>query len=161
MTDLSTPTRVRDLVVVAVVVALAVNLLVRLTYASLPGFPLLAGATLGVLGVAEAVGGNMLRARIRRRPGTAPVNPLVAARAVVVAKASALGGSIMAGVWAGLLAHVLPRSGEIAAAAGDSASAAVGFGCALLLVAGALWLEHCCRTPDDDGEDPTAGPPDP
>ena len=53
-----------------------------------------------------------------RRPGTRPVQPLVAARAVLVAKASALAGAIMAGAWAGLLAYVLPRSGDVAAAGG-------------------------------------------
>lgn len=147
------PTRVRDLLVVAVVVGLVANLLVRLSYGSLPDFPLFAGVTLGVLGLAEVGAGNVLRARIRRRPGTSPVQPLVAARAVLVAKASALSGAIMAGLWAGLLAHVLPRSAEVAAAASDSAAAAVGLLSSLVLVAGALWLEHCCRTPDDPGPD--------
>jgi hypothetical protein len=155
VTDLSSPTRLRDLLVVALVVALAANLLVRLTYATLPAFPLLGGMTLGVLGVAEAIGGSVLRSRIRGRPGTRPVHPLVAARAVVVAKASALTGAIMTGGWAGLLAFVLPRSGEISAAASDTASAAVGLVCALLLVAGALWLEYCCRTPDEPGDEPS------
>jgi hypothetical protein len=155
-----TPTRPRDLLAAGLVAAVLVNLLVRLAYGSLPAIPLLAGATLGVLGAAEALAGNALRARIRRRPGTRPVQPLVAARAVVVAKASSLAGAIMAGAWAGLLAHVLPRAFEVTAAAGDTAAAAVGLVCALGLVAGALWLERCCRTPDDDGADPgdlTAG----
>ena len=98
----------------------------------------------------------MLRARIRRRPGTRPVQPLVAARAVLVARASALAGALMVGVWGGLLAYVAPRSGDIAAAAGDTVAAAVGVLGAVGLVAGALWLQHCCRTPDD----PTAGTPD-
>lgn len=157
------PTRVRSLLVVALVVALLGNLAVRLTYNSLPAFPLLAGATLGVLGLAEALAGNALRARILRRPGTSPIQPLVAARAVLVAKASALAGAIMVGIWTGLLAHVLPRSGDIVAAAGDAAAAGVGLCCALGLVAGALWLENCCRTPDDDRDDPADridSPPD-
>ena len=124
--------------------------MVRLSYGSLPGFPLLAGATLGVLGIAEALAGNALRARIQRRPGARPVQPLVAARAVLVAKASALAGAIMAGVWAGLLVYVLPRSADVIAAAADALAGGVGLLCALGLVAGALWLEHCCRTPDDD-----------
>jgi hypothetical protein len=144
-----TATRPRDLFAVAVITALAINLLVRLSYGSLPPLPLLGGATLGVLGIAEAVGGSMLRARIRRRPGTQPVQPLVAARAVLLAKASSLAGAIMAGVWAGVLGYVLPRAGDITAAGSDSVAAVVGLVCALGLVAGALWLEHCCRTPDD------------
>ena len=112
-----------------------------------------------MLGVAEAVAGNTLRARIRRRPGTAPVQPLVAARAVLVAKASALAGAIMAGVWAGLLAHVLPRRGESPPPARDAVAGGVGVVCALGLVGGALWLEHCCRTPDDEPGDEADGAP--
>lgn len=149
-----TATRTRDLLVAGLVTAVLAHLLVRLAYGSLPAVPALAGATLGVLGIAEAVGGSALRARIERKPGTTPVQPLVAARAVVVAKASSLAGAIMAGAWAGLLAYVLPRSGEIAAAAGDTVGAAIGLVCALGLVAGALWLERCCRTPDDPDPDP-------
>lgn len=149
-----TPTRPRDLLAAGLLTAVVVAVLVRLTYGSLPPFPLLGGATLGVLGVAEAIAGSMLRARIRHRPGTRPVQPLVAARAVLVAKASALAGAIMAGAWAGLLVHVLPRAGEVLAAGGDSVAGGVGLVCALGLVAGALWLEHCLRTPDDEpGED--------
>jgi hypothetical protein len=143
-------TRARDLLAAGIVAALLANLVIRVSYGSLPGFPLLAGATLGVLGIAEALAGNALRARIRRKPGARPVQPLVAARAVLLAKASAVAGAIMAGVWAGLLAYVLPRSSEVTAAAADAVSGAVGLLCALGLVAGALWLERCCRTPDDD-----------
>ncbi len=147
-----TPTRPRDLVLPALGAAVVVHLLVRLGYGSLPAFPGTAGVPLAVLGLAEAVGGSGLRARIRRRPGTRPVAPLVAARAVLVARASALGGALTAGAWAGLLAYVAPRSADVAAAAGDTVAAAVGLVGALALVAGALWLQHCCRTPDDPAD---------
>ncbi|MGE3288308.1 MAG: DUF3180 domain-containing protein [Pseudonocardia sp.] len=160
MTDLSSPTRVRDLLMVGVVVALVANVLVRASYAELPAFPLFAGVTLGALGVAEAIGGTLLRRRIRGAAGTRPVHPLVAARAVVVAKASALAGAIMTGVWAGFLGYVLPRSADISAAAADTASVSVGLVCALVLVGGALWLEYCCRAPSgpEEPEDPDAEP---
>jgi uncharacterized protein DUF3180 len=154
-----TPTRPRDLFAVALVTAVVTGILVRLSYGSLPQFPLFAGATLGVLGVAEAVAGNALRARIRHRPGTRPVQPLVAARAVLLAKASSLAGAIMTGVWGGLLAHVLPLAGDIAAAGSDSFAGTVGIVCALGLVGGALWLEHCCRTPDDPRDEPNGHSP--
>jgi hypothetical protein len=144
-----TPIRPRDLVVTALVVAVVVHLLVRLTYGSLPAFPLSAGLPLAVLGMAEAIGGSALRSRIRDRSGARPVPPLVAARAVLVARASALTGAVMTGVWAGLLAYVAPRSGDVAAAAGDTTAAALGVVGALVLVGGGLWLQHCCRTPDD------------
>jgi Protein of unknown function (DUF3180) len=145
-------TRPRDLLAVALVVAVLAYLAVRLTYGVLPGFPLLSGITLGLLGVAEAIGGRMLRARIRREPGTSPVQPLVAARAVLLAKASSLGGAVVAGAWTGLLVQVAPLSATASAAASDLRAAAVGLVCALVLVGGALWLEHCCRTPDDPDE---------
>lgn len=148
-----TATRPRDLLVAGLLVAVLANLVARLAYGSLPPIPALAGATLGVLGVAEALAGSSLRARIRRRPGTKPVQPLVAARAVIVAKASSLAGAIMAGAWAGLLVYVLPRSADNISAAGDSVGAGIGLFCAFALVAGALWLEHCCRTPDDERRD--------
>jgi hypothetical protein len=144
-----TATRPRDLLAAGLITAVVVGLLVRLTYGELPPFPLFGGATLGVLGVAEAIGGSALRARIQHRPGTRPVQPLVAARAVLVAKASALAGAVMAGVWIGLLSHVLPRAAQVSAAGADSVAGAVGLACALILVGGALWLEYCCRTPDD------------
>ena len=144
-----TPTRPRTLLAVGLVVAVLANLVVRLTYGSLPGFPLLGGITLAVLGVAEAIGGRALRARIRREPGTTPVQPLVAARAVMVAKASSVAGAVVGGAWLGLLVFTAPQAGSIQAAGADTAAAAVGLGCALVLVGGALWLEHCCRTPDD------------
>jgi uncharacterized protein DUF3180 len=144
-----TPIRPRDLVVTTLVVAVVVHLLVRLTYGSLPAFPLSAGLPLAVLGLAEAIGGSALRSRIRDRSGARPVPPLVAARAVLVARASALAGAVMTGVWAGLLAYVAPRSGDVAAAAGDTTAAALGVVGALVLVGGGLWLQHCCRTPDD------------
>lgn len=151
-----TPTRPRDLLACALVAAVLGNLVVRLSYGALPGFPLFAGATLGLLGLAEAIAGSSLRARIQRRPGTEPVAPLVAARAVIVAKASAVAGAIMAGVWTGLLVHVLPRSGDNPFAEADSRSGGLGLVCALGLVAGGLWLEHCCRTPDDPDRSPRA-----
>jgi hypothetical protein len=62
----------------------------------------------------------------------------------------------MAGAWGGLLGYVAPRSADIAAAADDTVAALVGLLGASCLVAGALWLQHCCRTPDD----PAAGRPD-
>jgi hypothetical protein len=144
-----TPTRPRDLLAAALVTAVVAAILIQLAYATLPPFPLLGGATLGVLGIAEAIAGSALRARIRRRPGTRPVQPLVAARAVLVAKASALGGAIMTGVWVGLLVNVLPHSAQVAAEGSDAVAGVVGLVCALGLVGGALWLERCCRTPDD------------
>lgn len=146
------PTRLADLLITAGVVALLAYLLVRAAYGVLPSLPPLAGVTLAVLAVVELALAYTLKSRIERKPGTRPVQPLVAARAVALAKASAVAGAVMAGVWLGLLAFLLPRRSEITAAADDTPSAVIGAACAIALVAAALWLQHCCRTPEDPEE---------
>jgi hypothetical protein len=146
------PTRWHELLPGYLVVAVAVYLITRLSYGVLPPLPLFAGITLLVLAVVETALGFSLKARIERRPGTSPVQPLMAARAVTLAKASAVAGAVMAGVFTGLLGYLLPRLSQLAAAADDTPGAVLGLVCAAALVAAALWLQHCCRAPRD-GED--------
>ena len=123
-------------------------------------FPLTAGVPLAVLGVAEAIGGSVLRARIRHRPGTRPVQPLVAARAVLVARALR---ARRARSWPARgpgCSATSPRAARTSPPPRrHAAAAAIGLVGALALVAGALWLQHCCRTPDDPADG--AGPDDP
>jgi hypothetical protein len=148
------PTRVRDLLACAVGAGLLGWLAVRAWYGDLPRLSWFLPLSLALLALAEVLAGNQLRARIRRRPGARPVQPLVAARSLALAKASALVGAGMAGLWAGLLLYVLPRLDFLAAAAGDARTGAVGVVTALSLVGAALWLEHCCRAPTPpDSED--------
>ncbi|MQA14597.1 MAG: DUF3180 family protein [Pseudonocardiaceae bacterium] len=142
-------TRPRDLLAAAVGAALLVHLLARIGYGSVPPLPALAGTPLLAFAAAEAVLGFSLRDRIRHRPDTHPVQALTAAKAVALAKASSLAGALVSGAWLGVLAYVAPRSASFPAAASDTVAASVGAVCAALLVAAGLWLEHCCRTPDD------------
>jgi hypothetical protein len=147
-------TRARDLVTAGGFTAVVVYLAIRLLYGELPPLPRFAGVTLLVLAVVEAALGWSLRGRIRRmvegKPdGGRPLQPLTAARAVALAKASSLLGAIMLGAWLGVLGYVLPRRVELAAAANDLPSAILGAVCAAALIAAALWLEFCCRAPDD------------
>jgi hypothetical protein len=51
---------------------------------------------------------------------------------------------------------VLPQRSLLQSAASDTIAAAVGAVCAGALVAAALWLEYCCRTPDGP-DDPEPG----
>jgi Protein of unknown function (DUF3180) len=151
-------TRTRDLVIAGVVVAVLVNLLLVADYAALPPLPLLAGGSLLLLAIVELVFAQSLRARLAGKPGTRPVQPLVAARALALAKASSLLGAIMAGAWLGVGVYVLPKRSLILSAAGDTNSAVVGLVSAAGLIAAALWLEHSCRSPEDtDGRDNEAG----
>ncbi|WP_030428240.1 DUF3180 domain-containing protein [Allokutzneria albata] len=146
-------TRPRDLAVAAVLAALVAHLLLIAGYNSLPRLPAFVGLTFLVLGGVEAWFGSTLRARIRRKPGTLPVEALVAARAVALAKASSLAGAIMVGAWGAVLLYVAPRFSDLEAAAGDTLAATVGLVSSAALIGGALWLEHCCRTPEEP-EDP-------
>jgi uncharacterized membrane protein len=143
------PTRTRDLVIAGVVLAVLVNLILLVGYDSLPPLPAPAGATLLVLAVVEVFVAWSLRGRLAGKPGTRPVPPLVAVRAVVLAKASSLLGAIMTGAWAGALVYLLPRRSTIVAAAGDTTSAVIGLVSAAALIAAGLWLEYCCRAPED------------
>jgi hypothetical protein len=147
-------TRARDLVVAGLVAAALVHLLVRVLYGQLPPLPTFAGVTLLALAVVEAAFGYSLRSRIREPRGDRPVQALAAARAVALAKASSLLGAIMFGAWLGVLAYVLPRQADITAAADDLPSTLVGVTCSAVLIAAALWLEWCCRTPRDQDNQP-------
>ena len=141
------PTRVRDLIAYAAAVTLITWLAVRQWYGDLPRLRWFVPLSLLLLAVAEVLAANQLRDRIRRRPGALPVQPLVAARMLALAKASSVVGAVMVGIWAGLLVYVVPRLGKLEAAGHDTAIAAFGVLAAVALTAAALWLEHSCRTP--------------
>lgn len=148
-----TLTRTRHLVIAAVVAAVIAHIGVRAGYGSMPRLPVLAGITLLVVAIAEVVFTLNARPRARRKQGTEPLEPLFAARAVALAKASSLAGSAVGGAWIGLLAYLLPISSVVEAAAGDTASAVVGLISAAALVASGLWLEYSLRNPDEPEED--------
>ncbi|MDQ4119164.1 MAG: DUF3180 domain-containing protein [Actinomycetota bacterium] len=152
------PTRPRDLLAVGLLAVVVGNVLTRLFYSQIPNLPIAAAVVLGLLGIVEIVGGYLLRGRIERRNGAPPVDALMAARALLVARASAFAGSAVAGLWVGLLVHTLPDSGSVTAAASDSVTGGIGLACALLLVGAGLWLERCCRAPDDPDRDPDERP---
>ncbi|MFL6126451.1 DUF3180 domain-containing protein [Actinophytocola sp.] len=145
-------TRARDLVLTGLAAAALMYLLVRQFYGQMPPLPTLAGITLLILAVVEAGFGFSLRSRIRNPHRD--VQPLTAARAVALAKASSVLGAIMLGVWVAILAYVLPRRVEITAAADDLPSTVVGVTCSAVLIAAALYLEWCCRAPRDQDNQP-------
>jgi hypothetical protein len=147
-------TRARDLVVTGLLAAGIVFLLAQMAYGDLPPLPTFAGVTLLVLAVVEAALGASLRSRIRKPEGGRPIQPLTAARAVALAKASSLLGAIMLGAWLGMLAYLLPRRAEITAAADDMPSTLIGAVCSAVLIGAALYLEWCCRTPRDQDNQP-------
>ncbi|MDA2805640.1 DUF3180 domain-containing protein [Nocardiopsis suaedae] len=138
-------------IAVAVASALAAYPLVAAFYGELPPLPWTAVPTLLLLAVGEAITGYHTRRRIRRDPGTEPVEPLSAARLVALAKASALVASLVVGVFAGMAVYLggrlqtpLPRE-DFFTSLGTMAAGIVLFGAA-------VFLEWACRVPDDDSE---------
>jgi hypothetical protein len=152
------PTRIRDLIAYAAAVTLITWLALRHWYGDLPRLRWFVPLSLALLAIAEVLAANQLRDRIRRRPGALPVQPLVAARMLALAKASAVVGAFATGIWAGLLVYAAPRLGQLAAAHGDTVTAAVGVAAALALTGAALWLEYSCRAPTPPDGDKRAEP---
>lgn len=155
------PTRTRDLVIAVVGTAVVSYLLVRVVYRWFPPITLLTGVSLLGVAVAIAGWGVYVRARIRDNEigdGPGRLHPLAVARSVVIAKASAWMGSVVLGWWLAVVTYVLPRRGSLRVAAEDTAGSVVAALCAFALVAAALWLQHCCRSPDEPPENADAAP---
>jgi hypothetical protein len=151
-----TPTRPWTLVAVFAGFALVVWLIVRMTFASLPPLPWTAVPWMLVLAITEAFIGRNLRAKIRGRRGGKPLAPLAVARMAALAKASSLGAAAFGGFAAGFLAYTVGSLEKIVPR-GDAINAALTLGAAAVLVAAALYLEHCCRAPKPPDEEERGG----
>jgi uncharacterized protein DUF3180 len=146
------PTRKRDLTAATVLAAVAGYVLVVLTYQWFPPITLLTGVSLLAVAIAETGWGFYVRAKINDGEiGDGPgwLHPLAVARSVVIAKASAWVGALVLGWWIAVLVYLLPRRSTLKVAGDDTAGAVVAAVCALALVAAALWLQHCCKSPEE------------
>lgn len=142
------PTNPATLIVAALVSASVAWFLISEWYSvifprQLPWIPAL---TLGLLALFEVVLANNTRQRIARKPGRLPVEPLLVARYVMLAKASSLAGAVFAGFFAGLVVWLLTEL-RLAAASRDLPPGIAALVTSLALIAAALWLEHSCRVP--------------
>ncbi|MGB3353871.1 MAG: DUF3180 domain-containing protein [Mycobacterium sp.] len=155
------PTSRRDLVVAVAVTAVVGYLLVRATYRYFP--PITGWTGVSLLGVAIALAGwgFYVRARIGEGAigvGAGRLHPIAVARSVLIAKASAWMGSVVLGWWLAVVVYLLPRRSTLRVAAEDMPGAVVAGLCALALVVAALWLQHCCRSPDERPENTDSAP---
>lgn len=155
------PTRVSTLAVVAVVCAALGWLLLRTLYAKLPPLPWTGVPALLIAALAEAWTGRDLKARIRAhrgsgqgtgRRGVKPVAPLFVSRMVALAKATSLAAAIIAGFAAGFDIYL---AGSLSASVPrqDALTAVITFVAAVVLACAALYLENCCRVPEDPDRD--------
>lgn len=149
------PTRPATLVVAGLASAAVAWLLISRFYGDFPQLPWLPTVMLAALAVLEGYAAINTRARIERRPGQDPVNPLVVARFVVLAKASSLVGAIFAGFYAGLVVWLAIE--RTRAATNDLPAGVAGLVAGLALVVAALWLERACRVPEPPEENPEPG----
>jgi hypothetical protein len=152
-----TPTRVRTLVIVAVVAAAASWLLLRSIYSVLPPLPWTAVPALLLLAAGEAWSGRSLRARLRGRGR--PVHPIAVARMAALAKATSLAAALVGGLAAGLLLYVA-ASLDKTAYRSDAYASGGTLVSAIILVLASLYLENGCRvpTPDDEAGQPPDAP---
>ena len=148
------PTSVATLVVLALGTAALAWILVVNFYGDIPPIPWLPGFTFLAVAGFEAMLARTTKARIDRRPGAAPLDPLAVARYVVLAKASSPAGAIFVGLYGGTLVWLLVQAGNTHARA-DVPPTATGLVAAIVLVGAALWLERSCRVPESPDEDKT------
>jgi len=153
------PTNPATLVVAGLLSAATAWFVISTWYGNMPALPWIPALTLGLLALAELVLANNTRARIARKPGRPPVEALLVARYVVLAKASSLAGSIFAGFTGGLLVWLSMERVRLTAAANDLPPAIGAFATSLMLIAAALWLEYACRVPKqpDDKDEQEGG----
>jgi hypothetical protein len=155
------PTRKRDLTAATVVAAIVGYFLVVGLYRWFPPVTVWTGLSLLVVAAAEAAWAFYVRSKVNAGeigPGPGRVHPLAVASSVTTAKASAWVGALVLGWWVGVLVYLIPRRGVLRVAGEDTAGAAVAAASALALVIAALWLQHCCKSPPEEPQNPDGVP---
>lgn len=143
-----------ELAVIVVGVGLGVYLLVR---DLVPPIPIWSGALLYGIAAADLFLAQVIRSRVDNgQVGMGPgrMHPIAITRAVALAKASAYLAAAALGFFGGVLVFLFTEGDRLVATHADRPGAWIGALGAALLLAAALWLERCCRTPDDPDEQP-------
>jgi len=119
-------------------------------YDMMPSVPTSAPLALAAFAIIVFMLALTLRARLRavreRRPNARPVDPLMAARAAMLARASSLVGALAAGVYLGYGVYLL-RDLDVSALRQRAVLCAASVVAAALLVGAAYFLERVCRLP--------------
>lgn len=145
------PTRLPVLLLAVLLAAAFGYLLAETEYSQIPPLPALAPVSLALLAVVLAAMAYVVRGKVRgTRTAGRPMHAMQVARAAVVAKASSLGGALVAGVYGGIFLWTFARRGEVATYGEDARVSGLAAAAALLIVVAALVLERACRTPKDE-----------
>ena len=155
-----TPTRPRTLLLIGVIALGVTWALLTVVYASLPPLTWTLVPALLIGAALEAWTGRDLRARIQGRRGRA-----AGAAAVRRADGRPRQGELAGGRVAGRGergVHGLPVGDDRRAdPARRPGHASLSFGASVVLLAAALFLEYCCRVPNDPRADRDEEPPPP
>ncbi len=156
------PTRVRDLVLLGAAVAVLAWVFTAYNFRD---FPIIAGYTsaiLLVLAATEAVAAVIVKRRVAENEvGQAheQLHPVTVARLVALAKASAILGAVAVGAWGAVSVYLFTLD-DVTKADSSKPGTIIGTLGGVALVVAALWLEQCCKTPDDPTEDSQLADPD-
>jgi hypothetical protein len=153
------PTRPATLAVAALVTTALAWIAISNFYNEMPTLPWLPPLTLFGLAIVEAFAAYTTKNRIDRKAGAPPVQPLVVARYLVLAKASAVAAALFGGLYAGFTTWLLSMRGTLTSVSHDLPQAVIGLGGSLALLTTALWLERACRVPPPprEGDQPRPG----
>ncbi|WP_034089020.1 DUF3180 domain-containing protein [Streptacidiphilus albus] len=120
---------------------------------TVPGVPTAAPIVLAIIAVVLAATAVSLRARLRaqreRVPDAKGVDPLGAARAVVLGQASALVAALVTGVYGGLGVFLGSQWDSVPGRHGQVVTAGLAVLAGIGVMAAGLWLQHICRLPED------------
>jgi hypothetical protein len=112
--------------------------------------PLTLALALLAIGVMVVVLALPIR-RLTRGKASQPIDPFYSTRVLVLAKASALSGSLVTGFGAGVLVYLLSR--PVVPGIGSVGLAIATLVGAAVLLAGGLVAEHMCTVPPRDDDD--------
>ena len=158
------PTRIRMLVLVAVIAAVTgwalTHIIDSLTGRAI-SVPWLASTCMWTLTVGLGIWTLLARPRLPRRDKVTgrparpanPLPPLVAARTVALAMAASRVGAVVLGFYLGVAVGGLSKLSTEAGHA-SVVGGAVTAGAALVFTIIAVWLERLCRLPNDSDDDP-------
>lgn len=120
---------------------------------TLPGVPTAAPIVLAIIAVVLVVTAVSLRSRLRaqreRVPGAKGVDPLAAARSVVLGQASALVAALVTGIYGGMGVFLSTMWDTVPGRRGQVVTAGLAVAAGIAVMAAGLWLQHICRLPDD------------
>ncbi|PJE96310.1 DUF3180 domain-containing protein [Streptomyces carminius] len=125
-----------------------------------PAVPVAAPVVLALIAAVLAATALSLRTRLRaqreRQPGAKGVEPIMAARAVVLGQASALVAALAAGAYGGAGLYLFLNVMDVPARRDQVVYAGLSVLAGAAVVAAGIFLQRVCRLPEDDDEPPTA-----